>query len=80
MSHERLCESVKALVELLRDEQMPASWAKDALLAATASAQLSGDSAAAREWAIAAAACAREAHGEDSRVHRRIVAQHGLAS
>ena len=71
-----LPKHVTALVDLLREEGMPMQWGERYLLAAALRARRSGDQAAAREWATQAAACAREAAGEDSHTYCSIVDAH----
>ena len=74
--HERLCEWVATLVTLMAEASMPHPWARPALLRAAWSARHCGEWAAARAWAIDAAACARVGSGEDSVAFRAITAEH----
>ena len=75
-AHERLCESVRELVVALRDEGLPSAWAKDYLLHAAASARRCGEWAAARQWALDASYCVRDAMGGNSRAYRSFAAEH----
>jgi hypothetical protein len=64
--YRRLVKLVSEAVGLLRDEGLPASWAKIYYLRLVGSAADAGDVEAAGEWARKAAACACEACGADS--------------
>jgi hypothetical protein len=75
-AHERLCESVRALVILLREASMPHTWARAALLRAAWSAGRCGDWAAARAWAVDAAKCAYAGSGRESPAYCAIEKEH----
>merc|ERR1711924_538984 len=63
-TYEQLCTHVRALIELLSAERMPAVWAKASMLSVASSASRVGDWPAAKRWASEAASCVRIASGE----------------
>ena len=62
---------VEESVELMRDEGLPAIWAKAGMFLAIVQLVQSGELHAAAEWARRGAACAHLAMGTDSAVYRK---------
>ena len=72
-AYERMRTLVLEAVDILREEGLPASWAKSYLLRLVVSAADTGNAELAESWARKAAVCAREACGVDSAAYRAIL-------